>query len=498
MADERDRDDFEDELEDEEEQPEESASWFDALEEQFGSAPWWVISTVVHVIVLALMSLIIVARYKPDTTDVIIPMDLADQAELMDDPEPVRDDYFQSDRNIDDEVIVEHPVFVHEEVEEIDHMETENNMDNNTARGQEDAISDIPLGGTGVVGSLGVVGGGAGCYGFRDGGGRKRAALKGGGSRISEDAVDAALRWLYRHQEADGRWDGEKYEGANTDPGITGLALLAFLGAGHTETNGKYMGTVKKAVNWLITHQAADGTWGQGYESGLGYHHSIAGLALAEAYGMAKQPRTGQAAQKAVDYSCNVHQVEYSGWRYNAKQSPDTSVTGWFVMQLKSAKIAGLQVPGTGFSGALAWVDKVTKPGAFPGLVAYQEDRSPTHTMTAVGMLCRQFIGAQHDDPNLIGGASFLLQALPAWEDCNFYYWYYGTLVMFQMGGDYWKSWNANMRDMLVERQRKGPESIDGSWDPDGAWCGQGGRVFSTAMGCLCLEVYYRYLPMYK
>ena len=69
--------------------------------------------------------------------------------------------------------------------------------------------------------------------------------LRGGGSPGSESAVDAALRWLARHQEADGHWDGAKYEGRKTDPGITGLAVLAFLGAGHTETAGKWksMGT---------------------------------------------------------------------------------------------------------------------------------------------------------------------------------------------------------------------------------------------------------------
>jgi hypothetical protein len=50
---------------------------------------------------------------------------------------------------------------------------------------------------------------------------------------------------------------------------------------------------------------------------------------------------------------------------------------------------------------------------------------------------------------------------------------------------------------MLLEHQRRGADD-DGSWDPVGVWCGKGGRVYSTAMGALCLEVYYRYLPLYK
>jgi hypothetical protein len=414
-------------------------------------------------------------------------------------------DIIEKDRQIDMPEEVEHPVFVHEEVEVQDHMETENNMDNNTARGQEDAISDIPLGGTGVVGNIGIGGGGAGAFGFRTGGGRKRAALRGGGNPFSEDAVDAALRWLARHQQSDGHWDGEtKYEptdpGENSDPGVTGLALLAFLGAGHTEKTGKFQDNVVRAVRWLIQKQAADGSIGRSYEGGMGYHHAIAGLGLAEAYGMARVPTTGSAAQKAVDYSLDVHQTEYSGWRYEPKTPADMSVTGWFVMQCKSATIAGLKVDAKGFQGASTFVDKCTKPGQYPGLVAYQETSSPTYTMTAVGMLSRQFMGWKREDPMLVGGASYLQQSLPEWGsgNVNFYYWYYGTLVMFQMGGQWWKAWNGALRDMLIERQRKGPPKIDGSWDPLCVWNSKGGRVYSTALGALCLEVYYRYLPLYK
>ncbi|MHC4252143.1 MAG: prenyltransferase/squalene oxidase repeat-containing protein [Planctomycetota bacterium] len=486
----------------EEEQLEGEASWVDALQDQFGSVPWWIISAVVHVAIIALMSLIMVSAPRVHSTETVIPMEVAQQAPDME--EIVERDVFTADRNVDVPENVEHPVVIHEEVEEFDHMETENNMNNNTARGQEDAISDIPLGGTGVVGNLGVGGGGAGAYGFRGGGGRKRAALKGGGSRRSENAVDRALEWLWRHQESAGHWEGErKFEaddpGKNTDAGVTGLAVLAFLGAGHTEKTGKpkYQVTVKKAVAWLIKKQAANGAIGEGFEGGLGYHHAIAGLALAEAFGMARIPRTGSAAQKAIDYSLNVHQTDYSGWRYKAKTPADTSVTGWFVMQLKSAKIAGLKVDGKGFQGATTFVDKCTRDG---GLVSYQPERSPTSTMTAVGLLCRQFMGWKRDNPVLKTGANYLMDNLPEWDggNVNFYYWYYGTLVMFQMGGQWWKAWNASLRDMLIERQRRGAPKIDGSWDPVGTWCGSGGRVFATASGCLCLEVYYRYLPMYK
>jgi hypothetical protein len=503
-----------DEYYDDEDMPEEEAlpppvaGWTDALQAQFGSVPWWVISAVIHVVIMLLLSLIVVSTPPLEASETIIPMEVAETPpeEL---PPPDRRELFEREREIDMPDNLEHPVFVHEEVEVRDHMETENNMNNNTARGQEDAISDIPLGGTGVVGNLGVGGGGAGAYGFRGGGGRKRAALRGGGSRRSEAVVDAGLRWLSNNQEPDGSWAITKWGGSIDwgDVGVTGLALLAFLGAGHTEKTGKYKNNVIKAVNYLISKQNNQGAIGSG-AGHWGYNHAIAGLSIAEAFGMARMQRTGVAAQKAVTWSIDQHQCSYSAWRYSPRQDPDTSVTGWFIMQLKSAKIAGLRVDGKGFQGAIAWLDKVTDMPAAGGgdkyncgKARYRPESNPTASMTSVAMLGRQFMGWKRTDPLLVGGANYLVEHLPKWGQGGwmFYYWYYGTLVMFQMGGDWWKQWNASMRDMLISKQINAPGNIrlDGSWEPiqDGQ---RGGRAYSTAMACLCLEVYYRYLPLYK
>ncbi|MHC4914721.1 MAG: prenyltransferase/squalene oxidase repeat-containing protein, partial [Planctomycetota bacterium] len=368
------------------------------------------------------------------------------------------------------------------------------------------------LGGTGVNASIGVGGGGmAGCYGFRDGGGRKKATARWGGSSGSESAVEAALAWLHRHQEPDGHWDAKKWEGTRkTDPGVTGLALLAFLGAGYTEREGRYKNTVAKATQWIVKQQGADGLIGKGFEGSeegdVGYNHSICGLALAEAYGMGKNASARTAAQKAVDYSINTHQCKGSGWRYTAGMEADLSVTGWFIMQLKSAKIAGLNVPNSGFQGAVTFCDTVSDQY---GRCRYKADwLTPNHTMTSVGMLVRLYTGSRPDDPKVNGGANYLLKSLPVWGEngngVNMYYWYYGTMTMFQVGGEPWKKWNFALRDMLCDNQRVGgpkdgsAEDVDGSWDPVGAWATRGGRVYSTAVGALCLEVYYRYLPLYR
>ena len=72
------------------------------------------------------------------------------------------------------------------------------------------------------------------------------------------------------------------------------------------------------------------------------------------------------------------------------------------------------------------------------------------------------------------------------------------------MCGSLRKKWNAAMTGALVPNQRIGGpkdgtgKDVDGSWNPAGAWATRGGRVYATAVGALCLEVYYRYLPLYS
>jgi len=479
-------------------------SWGDVMREQWERAPWWMISAAVHAVVLMLMTVITVATANKKRDDIVITTDLAKKKEPEYDEKKIRD-IFRNTKEVEAEEMVENPVFVHEEVEVTDHFETENDMDTNTARGQEDAISDIPLGGTGVVGNIGVGGGGAGCFGYRSGGGRKRAVARFGGSRASESAVDAALRWLARHQEADGHWDTKKYgpnKDGTPDAGLTGMAVLAFLGGGHTEKAGKFKQNVRMGTKWIISQQQGNGAIHiKGKPWYWAYGHALCGLALAEAYGMARNPLVGSAAQKAVDYSINEHQNEYGGWRYSPKADPcDTSVTGWYIMQMKSARVAGLKVDGKTFSGAQAWLDKVEDKAEYKGYsggrFSYQPGRDVGQVMVAAGMLGKLFMGAKPDV--LRAGGETLLERLPEWGQwkVNFYYWYYGTLVMFQMGGDYWKAWNPAMRNTLVKNQRRGGDE-DGSWDPEGGErSAYENRVMSTALGALCLEVYYRYLPM--
>jgi hypothetical protein len=117
-------------------------------------------------------------------------------------------------------------------------------------------------------------------------------------------------------------------------------------------------------------------------------------------------------------------------------------------------------------------------------------------------------MGVPRTNALMIKQANFLAQNPPDWEGQargpqNSYYWYYGTLAMFQMGGKHWKGWNTAMKKCLLPNQRKGgpmdgtDKDVDGSWDPKGYFDATGGRVYATATNALSLEIYYRYLPMY-
>jgi hypothetical protein len=135
--------------------------------------------------------------------------------------------------------------------------------------------------------------------------------------------------------------------------------------------------------------------------------------------------------------------------------------------------------------------------------------------MTAVGTVARQFMGVRNTSPLLRKAEKYLAKKPPDWiraargakgsavGDYGFYYWYYGTLAMFQQGGPSWKAWNKVMKKMLLRRQyttgkKDGSRNdVHGSWKPV-SWADRcGGRVMTTAMGAMTLEVYYRYLPMY-
>ncbi|MEJ7595582.1 MAG: prenyltransferase/squalene oxidase repeat-containing protein [Planctomycetaceae bacterium] len=358
-----------------------------------------------------------------------------------------------------------------------------------------------------------------------------------------------------------------EFAGKEADTGLTALVMLSFLGAGYTHEEGRYAVEVDRALDWLISQQGADGNLcGNAEKFARMYCHAMATYSLAEAYGMQKEVVLGpivdpEALRFAMDNgelaaahlssaatsqnilsviamngvvrSLQAHQFAYSirrvddlrlraalakavaftisqqdpkggGWRYKQWQEGDVSMLGWQLMSLKSAEIAGVNIPETVRTRMKSFVE-TTRQGKSGGLFGYRrnvvssgrnsEPVSPT--MTAEALFCQQMLGYPRDSASSTESIAYLMRNPPRLSDMNFYYWYYGTLAMYQHGGKPWQDWNSSVRDMLVELQvQSGPMS--GTWDPKDEWGRYGGRLYSTALATLSLEVYYRLLPLYR
>ena len=356
---------------------------------------------------------------------------------------------------------------------------------------------------------------------------RAEVARKFGGTQESEKAVENALAWLARHQDELGFWDASKYgsgrgpnadvadlnlpedrkrtrqqSGIQADTGVSALSLLAFLAAGYTNEEGQYADNVDRAIRWLMSQQRADGfVGGASTYFAANYSHGMVTYALAEALGMQSNPdgfpELRKAVRDAVNYSISIQLSVDGGWRYSRSSTEgDMSLFGWHLMAIKSAEIAGVPIPETVRQRLIGFLrDRSLGPNK--GLAAYRPGEQITPAMTAEALFCKQILGIKRDNPQSQEAASYLLQHRPRLSQWNLYYWYYGTLAMYQFGGTEWELWNSVTRDVLVDAQRNDGD-LAGSWDPIGPWGPYGGRVYSTALGALCLEVYYRFLPLYE
>ncbi|MCZ7646345.1 MAG: zf-HC2 domain-containing protein [Planctomycetota bacterium] len=511
--------------------------FLDTIGQRFGAAPWWMISGAFHALLLLLLTLVGMALLRAQEDNLVIVTDLERRQEPPPEVEQKPRDVFKQIVPTDtSEVVVEQPVVVHEEIEIAEHVETANESDAADTRG-EDGMSDVFLGGTGSVAAIGLGGGGGGAFGRPNGaGGRLRRAMMGGGGKATESAVDKALEWLARHQEQDGSWNAMKHEGKadarveglNGDVAVTGFALLAFLGAGHTERVGKYKDHVRRGTEWLVkTLEEQEKKVGEGrwlVNHGSNYTQGVAALALAEAAAMGRNPKVKEAAQRATDGvvkgQIKLDESSYAAWDYAPGQRTcDTSITGWNIMALKSAKVAGLHIDPAAFEGAMKWINAGQDLNGAPqgdaeywdgGMMTYRGTLDAPNgrknmAMTAAAALTRMMIGGEKmDSPGIAGPCNLMKKdenlPTPNADRFNLYYWYYGTLVCFQKGGEHWNLWNEKMKTALLPTQRKDGD-FDGSWDPyftEPTGYIYGGRVQSTALGALCLEVYYRYLPIHR
>jgi hypothetical protein len=358
----------------------------------------------------------------------------------------------------------------------------------------------------------------------------------GGGTKQSERAVAAALNWIARHQLSNGSWtlNGFQSRCKKGDTSCTGsgkagerpaaataMALLPYLAAGQThKSKGPYQRTIASGIQFLIAHQnkSKDKLNGDLRMGDDLYDHGLASIALCECYGMTGDKEIKNAAQAALDFIMESQDPQGGGWRYRPGRPGDISVTGWQVMALKSGEMAYLTVDPAVLEKAKKFVISTSFDGEGGGRFAYQpgnmlcdaimmpggqmlKNSDTQRAVTAIGLLCQQYMHMPRNDPAMIEGTAYLLRKTPDTGPRNIYYWYYATQVMHNQPGPDWDKWNRKMRRILIDTQnREGCAS--GSWDPvepsRDLWGDIGGRLMMTSLSALTLEVYYRYLPLYK
>ncbi len=359
----------------------------------------------------------------------------------------------------------------------------------------------------------------------------------------------AALQWLADHQSADGSWSaagfaensarteatrtanlefvaardvqGDKGWEASADIGVTGLALLAFAGWGCDLAAGDFHEACSRGVRFLLKNQSNDGCFGPKESDHFTYSHAMATAALAEFYGLTADALLKSPIEHAVKFILEA-QNPGMGWRYGVRYGEsDTSVTGWMISAIHAAKLAGIEIDAAkAFGGAAQWLDAVTvdlnktpktgynMPGSDNARPRAATDYSTNGSMDAVNIYCRLAMGAEGWDTTnttLRAQAKSIGAVPPKWEhhSIDYYYWYWASNAMFQLGGESWTHWQKELNQTLIANQRgwrtedstTSAQTLDehGSWDAVDAWSSAGGRVYATAMCCLMLETPFRY-----
>lgn len=341
--------------------------------------------------------------------------------------------------------------------------------------------------------------------------GRKENGDRYGATPESERAVDLALAYLAAHQRQDGSWSfdlklnpcngqcrhSKKENSGTATPvtGATGLALLAFLGAGHThQKNGPYQETVRRAIYYLRAI-ASEVDAGYDWQRGSMYGHGIALMALEEALCMTRDGNQYDSdlldlVQKGASFTC-IAQHDSGAWGYVPGSPGDVTVTGWQVLSLVGARKGG------------AALKTNTLPDAKDFLMSTREGRdywfgynSPPGepTTSAIGLTLMMYLGQSPFQTPFQMALTKLASDGPLPN--NIYHNYYATLALHHSRHHMWDQWNRTLRDHLVRTQEQTGHEM-GSWHFPDKWGDIGGRLYTTALCAMTLEVYYRFMPLY-
>ena len=328
------------------------------------------------------------------------------------------------------------------------------------------------------------------------------------------NCMDDALQWIATHQLENGSWNFDHRIGpgrhrTSPNPGLiteaenaaTSLAILPFLAAGQTHQKGKHKETIGKGLKFLISNMKEEKHGGSFHERrGMMYSHGMTAIVLCEVYGQSGDMNLVKPAQLAIDYIVYAQDPVGGGWRYLPRQAGDSSISGWQILALKTAKLAGLTVPKKTLSGASKFLDSVaTAEGAFYGYTA----PAKSDTCTAIGLLSRIELEWSNRKA-LKEGITHLGNKGPSVKNANMYHNYFATEALFayhqtqhEKNDRTWSRWQAELAAFLLKEQAsKG--SAKGSWFFGHGYAKGGGRLYDTALAALTLQIYQRQLVRLK
>ena len=363
--------------------------------------------------------------------------------------------------------------------------------------------------GAGTGGGLGMGGGAGKLFGLVPETMRKRCSAEdrlqrlaqNGGTPACEESVVKALRWLKSTQASDGSW------GAQNKPAMTGLALLAYFGHCETPNSAEFGESCLKGMVYLINLGAKNGgKMASNFTANSWcYEHAIATYALGEAATFCKElklnvPSLMETTEMAGQYIID-NQNKNGGWAYLYSKEgghTDVSVAGWQIQALKACSHTDIRFKGITacISKGLDYLNGCQADNGGYGYAGKSPAGKNTYfTLTGVGMLCNQMWG-KGARTEVRKAAKYVLENTKFdynTKESDLYVHYYESQAMMQRGGEDWKNYNNLFRDQILHNQ-----DADGSWKQPGIgaeFAGDGqGKTYRTCLATLMLEVYYRFL----
>jgi hypothetical protein len=226
------------------------------------------------------------------------------------------------------------------------------------------------------------------------------------------------------------------------------------------------------------------------------YGHGIALMAISEALGMTKIDERYDSdllhhAREGTRFTV-IAQHENGSWGYTPGSPGDTTLTGWQILSLIGARKAGIQTRSDTFSRAKEFLMRMRDEPDYA--FGYRKPEAEP-TTTAIALTLLMYLGQRPGYTPFDEAIDNLAEEGPMLT--NVYHDYYATMALHHFRHREWETWNTKLRDHLVRTQAtQGHES--GSWHFRDKWGDIGGRVYTTAMSALILEVYYRFLPLYE